>query len=101
MQAAKITSKGTLSTLYSFCLQPNCSDGELPTGPLVQGSDGNFYGTTQELDSDGPGTVFKITPAGAFANLHTFCSQPNCADGQTPIGEMIQATGGNLTELRA
>src|SRR5580658_3077155 len=42
----KVTPSGTLTTLYSFCSQENCTDGYIPIGPLVQGSDGNFYGTT-------------------------------------------------------
>ena len=43
----KITPSGTLTVLYVFCSQPNCSDGSLPASPLLQASDGNFYGTTQ------------------------------------------------------
>jgi len=34
----RITPAGTLTTLYSFCAQPNCTDGELPDQPLVQAS---------------------------------------------------------------
>ena len=45
----KITTSGTLTTLYSF----NSSDGSEPTGGLVQGSDGNFYGTTSHGRSPG------------------------------------------------
>ena len=33
---------GTLTTLHSF----DWYDGASPTGALVQGNDGNFYGTT-------------------------------------------------------
>ena len=44
----KLTPKGMLATLYSFCAQPNCTDGSFPQqGPLVQGANGNFYGTTR------------------------------------------------------
>ena len=43
----KITPAGALTTLYSFCGQPNCADGAHPQASLIQGSDGNFYGTTQ------------------------------------------------------
>jgi len=64
----KITPAGTLTVLYSFCSQPNCSDGADPQPGLVQGSDGNFYGTTEvggtgtECFYGSCGTVFKITP---------------------------------------
>ena len=41
----KITPSGTLVWVYSFCSQPNCTDGALPVGGLIQYSDGNLYGT--------------------------------------------------------
>jgi uncharacterized repeat protein (TIGR03803 family) len=44
----KITPSGTLTTLYSFCAETNCTDGTSPWGGLIQATDGNFYGTTQE-----------------------------------------------------
>src|ERR1700675_2560578 len=74
----KITPTGSLATLYSFCSQASCADGELPYAGLVQGSDGNFYGTTLEGGANGGGTVFKITPAGSLTTLYSFCSQAGC-----------------------
>ena len=44
----KITPGGTLTTLYSFCSQPNCTDGTQPTAGLVQATDGDLCGTTLE-----------------------------------------------------
>jgi len=41
-----MTPSGTLTTLYSFCAQSGCADGETPQTGLVLGTDGNFYGTT-------------------------------------------------------
>jgi len=42
----------------------------------VQGSDGNFYGTTSLGGASdtlaGYGTVFTITPAGTLTTLHSF-----------------------------
>ena len=70
----KMTPGGMLSTLYSFCAQTNCPDGADPIAELVQGADGNFYGTTAAAGTDGCGTVFKITPAGALTTLHSFAS---------------------------
>jgi uncharacterized repeat protein (TIGR03803 family) len=43
----KITPSGTLTTLYSFCSQSGCPDGDSPQTGLVQATDGNFYGTTR------------------------------------------------------
>ena len=98
----KITPSGTLTTLYKFCANPNCADGSTPYGPLVQGSNGNFYGTTfyggDNANCPGPGcgTVFKMTPAGKLTTLYTFCSQPNCTDGSYPIAGLVQGSDGNL-----
>jgi len=100
----KFSPTGTLTTLYIFCSQSNCADGAVPTGALVQGTDGNFYGTTEfgGANSNCPdycsgfGTVFKITPTGTLTVLYNFCSQSNCVDGWGPEGGLIQATDGNF-----
>jgi uncharacterized repeat protein (TIGR03803 family) len=91
----KITPAGTLTTLYNFCSLTNCADGEYPFGPLVQGTDGNFYGTTQDRGAHLNGTIFKITPSGTLTTLHSFCSETNCADGYLSFG-LIQASDGNF-----
>src|SRR5580658_7359544 len=41
----KITPNGTLTTVYSFCSQSGCPDGDWPNVGLLQATDGNFYGT--------------------------------------------------------
>ena len=100
----KITPSGTLTLLYSFCGQANCADGALAYGGLVQGADGNFYGTTLEggantgcsLGSGSCGTVFKITPGGALTTLHSFCAQAGCADGGNPYAGLVQGSDGNF-----
>jgi uncharacterized repeat protein (TIGR03803 family) len=58
----KITVSGTLTTLYSFCSQPGCADGQYPAGALVQDTNGNLYGTTGDGGVHGDGTVFSIAP---------------------------------------
>ncbi len=97
----KITPTGALTTLYSFCSQSNCPDGEGP-GALVQAANGDLYGTTfyggahGTVAGNGGGTVFEITTAGALTTVYRFCSQsPTCADGQNPE-ELVQATDGAL-----
>jgi uncharacterized repeat protein (TIGR03803 family) len=93
----KITSAGMLTTLYAFCSKPNCTDGEIPVAGLVQGTDGNFYGTTAYSSNTSPsGTVFAITPAGKLTTLYQFCSQSNCADGSAPFGRLVQGVDGNF-----
>jgi uncharacterized repeat protein (TIGR03803 family) len=97
----KITSSGSLTTLYNFCQQSNCADGYYPEGSLMQGADGNLYGVTRDggahsttSESD-YGTVFKITTAGVLTSLYSFCALTNCADGHVPAG-ILQATDGNF-----
>ncbi|HXM45605.1 MAG TPA: choice-of-anchor tandem repeat GloVer-containing protein [Bryobacteraceae bacterium] len=92
----KITPNGTLTTLYSFCSQSGCRDGEYPYGGLVRAVSGNFYGTTANGGANDAGTIFKITPSGTLTTLHNFCSQSGCADGSDPQSALIQATDGNF-----
>jgi uncharacterized repeat protein (TIGR03803 family) len=92
----KITPSGTLTTLYNFCAAAHCTDGSTPYAGLVQGTDGNFYGTTYGGGSSGNGTVFKVTPEGKLTTLHNFCSQPSCADGHGPYAGLVQAVDGNF-----
>jgi uncharacterized repeat protein (TIGR03803 family) len=57
----KITPAGTLTTLYSFCAQANCTDGENPLAGLVQTTNGVLYGTTYLGGANGDGTVFSLS----------------------------------------
>jgi uncharacterized repeat protein (TIGR03803 family) len=90
----------TFTTLHNF----NGTDGGLPTAPLVQGADGNFYGTTptggansaSSYCPNGCGTVFKITPGGALTSLYSFCSLANCADGYQSAPPLIQSSNGDF-----
>ncbi len=92
----KITPSGVETTLYSFCAQINCTDGAFPYAGLVQGSDGNFYGTASAGGANRGGTVFTITPTGTLTTLYNFCMQTNCTDGLTPFAGLVQATDGNF-----
>ena len=92
----QITPSGTLTTLYSFCSQSNCADGEVPYAGLIQATKGDLYGTTTVGGTHDEGTVFKITPAGTLTTLYSFCSQSECADGAEPYAGLVQASNGNL-----
>jgi uncharacterized repeat protein (TIGR03803 family) len=92
-----------VTILHNF--RADQGDGNGPNGPLVQASDGNFYGTTL---AGGPevcrpvapipcGIVFKMTPDGTESVFHAFGSIPN--DGYTPVGALIQASDGALYGL--
>jgi uncharacterized repeat protein (TIGR03803 family) len=84
----KITPSGTLTTLYSF----RGSDGANPLAGLVQGSDGNFYGTTYGGGANSDGTVFKITPSGTLTTLYSFAG----SGGAFPYGGLVQGSDGNF-----
>lgn len=97
----KFTPQGQFITLHGFCSEANCADGAGPYNGLIEGSDGNFYGTTirggantNESLCFGPcGVIFKITPQGEFSTVYNFCSQANCADGFGG-GTLMQDTNG-------
>lgn len=89
----KITPQGKFTDLYNFCPTTDCGHGAAPVS-LMQGSDGNLYGTTQLGGNDSnTGTIFKITPQGALTTLYTFCQQANCLDGGNPLSLMQDTNG--------
>jgi uncharacterized repeat protein (TIGR03803 family) len=95
--AFRITLAGEITTLYTFCTPTGvCNDGGQPFGGLIQGIDGNFYGTTRIGGAANSGTVFRITPSGQFTLLHTFCMQTNCPDGDEPLASLVQNANGNF-----
>jgi uncharacterized repeat protein (TIGR03803 family) len=92
----KITRGGTLTTLHSFAGPP--TEGAYPYAGLVQGTDGNFYGTTDGGGSasecnGGCGTAFEITSGGALNTLHNFNYN---GDGGFVNGGLLQATDGRF-----
>ena len=96
----KANSRGVVNTLYNFCTQTDCPDGYSPQA-LVLATDGSFYGVTTDGGASfacdvGCGTVFKISATGKFTTLYSFCSQPNCLDGASPYGGLVQGIDGNF-----
>jgi uncharacterized repeat protein (TIGR03803 family) len=91
----RVNLRDGLTTVYSFCSQPNCEDGDAPQTSLTLGSDGNFYGTTVVGGSHARGSVFTVTPLGQLTTLYSFCLQSDCTDGSNPNG-LIQAADGNF-----
>ena len=89
----KMTPAGVYTALYQL---NGTTDGQYPLTGLIQGSDGNFYGATNQggiLSSACPvgcGTVFKVTPQGMYSVLHTFTH----TDGDSPYGAIYQHTNG-------
>ncbi len=88
----KIDTTGSLTTLHSFSGSPG--DGAVPVAGLVQGSDGNFYGTTASGGAFFQGTVFRMTPSGAITVLHSFNSFSS--EGAVPVAGLVQGSDGNF-----
>jgi uncharacterized repeat protein (TIGR03803 family) len=85
--------------IHTFCSAPNCTDGALPNS-LMLSSDANFYGTAagggtfqgQSCQSFGCGTIFRLTPAGAFTVLHTVNGTSDGSD----VSSLTLASDGNF-----
>jgi uncharacterized repeat protein (TIGR03803 family) len=90
-----------VTTIYNFCaLQQgfDCVNGFEPTGGLMQGADGNFYGTTiyGGAASTPSGTLFKLTPAGNLTTLYSFCAAGACPGGAHPTAPPVQTANGSF-----
>lgn len=79
----------TFTTLVNF----NGTNGAFPQPEgLLQGIDGNLYGTTDGGGANNSGTVFKMTPNGVLTTLHSLIT----TDGASPAAALVQAANGNL-----
>ena len=63
-------------------------DGNEPQGPLVQGTDGNLYGTTVKSYNGGPSALYSSSLSGTYSLLYTFPGAPYVSGG------LMQHTGG-------
>ncbi len=84
-----MTAAGALTTLLQF----SGTNGANPFAPLVQGLDGNFYGTTAAGGAHNRGSVFKLSPAGTLTTLYSFTGG---SDGAQPVGALAPGTNGNF-----
>ena len=86
----RMSTSGSTKVTYTF--DGHGGSGCYPSGPLVQGADGSFYGVTF-AGGNGYGTVFRITSAGKLTLLHQFSG----TDGQAPFGQpLVPANDGNF-----
>jgi uncharacterized repeat protein (TIGR03803 family) len=93
----KMTPAGAFSVLASLT-DADTQFNHLSFSPsgLVQGTDGNFYGTTKERGSNARGTVFKVTPAGVVTVLVNFTGNGASNKGSYPVAGLVQAADGNF-----
>jgi uncharacterized repeat protein (TIGR03803 family) len=93
-----------VNTLHSFT---GGLDGGIPRASLIQGTDGNLYGTTQTGGVNGAGTVFQLVipnpastsdPNGVFSTIHSFSALLNGtnSDGASPVAPLTTSTAGTL-----
>jgi uncharacterized repeat protein (TIGR03803 family) len=88
----KATTAGVVTILHTFT---GGDDGGSPVAALIQGADGNFYGTTTVGGTQGTGTIFKITPNGTVTTLYAFDSD-GTDDGDMPEGALIEDSSGDF-----
>jgi uncharacterized repeat protein (TIGR03803 family) len=68
----KFTTTGAFTQIYSFNGEAPANNPITPNGALVQGANGNFYGTSAFGGSQGGGSIFEITSTGGATVLHSF-----------------------------
>jgi uncharacterized repeat protein (TIGR03803 family) len=88
--AFQMTPDGRVTTLHAFTGR---TDGGVPWGALIEGTDGNFYGTASIGGSAGNGLVFRMTDDGAMTILHVFTGG---TDGASPCAALILGADGNF-----
>ena len=99
----KLTTAGELLSQYSFQCKKN---GEYPQGAILQATDGNLYGTTDEGGyvtkrcRDGCGTIYQLTPDGVVTLIHLF-QEFDWWDATGAWGGLTEGTDGNLYGVSA
>jgi uncharacterized repeat protein (TIGR03803 family) len=89
----QVTAQGGYSVLYSFAGGP--LDGATPSS-VIQGSDGNLYGTTASGGASGGGTVFTLSLSGLEALLYSFVPGTASPHGYAPGAALVEGTDGNF-----
>jgi uncharacterized repeat protein (TIGR03803 family) len=82
----RISTSGAFERLVSFPVSGAL--GMYPEAPLLEGDDGNFYGTTTQGGARDDGTLFRMTPAGVLTVLHDFDIG---SGGAAPSGRLVYA----------
>jgi uncharacterized repeat protein (TIGR03803 family) len=84
----KITAYGKLTVLHAF----DSSDGSAPWGAPVEGTDGVYYGTTEDGGTADCGTVYRVTAGGTFKTLYNFDGTHGCQ----PLAPLVLGNDGNF-----
>jgi uncharacterized repeat protein (TIGR03803 family) len=82
----KVTTSGAFTKLSSFCTEARCGDD--PMAGLVQGTNGDFYGTTY-YSANNAGIIFRLSEGlGAFVETQTNAGK---------VGAAVKILGTDLT----
>lgn len=88
----------TAQTVLLYSFGGTSIDGQYPDQKPLQGTDGNFYGTTSAGGSNGVGIIYKIVPSSRTESVfYTF--QGGATDGATPSSRLKIGTDGNFYGL--
>ncbi|MDB6026275.1 MAG: hypothetical protein JWM68_2498 [Verrucomicrobiales bacterium] len=85
----RMTPDGALTTMASFDGPTNAAG---PRAALIEGRDGNFYGTAAGSGNYLYGTIFQVTPTGTLKTLVKF----NGGNGIYPYCDLFEGPDGNL-----
>ncbi|HEY6767761.1 MAG TPA: choice-of-anchor tandem repeat GloVer-containing protein [Candidatus Sulfotelmatobacter sp.] len=78
----------TVTTLYNL----NAGTGSNPVANLIQGRDGNLWGTARFGGENAMGTVFKVSTGGRLTVVHSFAG----SDGAYPEAGLLLGVDGNF-----
>jgi len=94
----KLTPNNVMTVLYSFeppIAQNVSAQFPVPTDPLIQGSDGNFYAVTRTGGNTSGGAVIQLTAAGVQNVIFNFENNGGASTtGYSPIGALVQGSDG-------
>ena len=92
----RITSDGAFTTLIEFNEGDGSVRGAQPGSALTLAANGDLWGTTRTGGLNGAGTVFRISPEGAFATVVDFSGEDDPAPGAAPLGALLLGSDGYL-----
>jgi uncharacterized repeat protein (TIGR03803 family) len=98
----KLSTDGVLTVLHAFGDPLDPKDGRAPYAATpLWARDGQLYGTTSQGGAHGVGTVYRLSPSGAFTVLHAFGDPAVPNDGKSPVAGLIQGSDGHFYGVTA
>ncbi len=92
----RVTADGIVSNLFSFPGGNITTNGMSPQAALIEGDDGNLYGTTYSGGNSSSGTIFKILPNGVLTTIVQFSGNNGSYIGYYPLASLVKAKDGSF-----